>query len=405
MRSTKPTTVDASRPDISVVIPTFNESENLPILLQRVSTALSDVLHEVVVVDDDSPDGTWRIAEGLATTYPQLRVIRRIDAKGLSSAVTTGMLQSRGSVLVVMDADLQHDEAILPEMYHQVANEGHDVAVGSRETEGGSYGEWSTSRKLVSFGAKLLAKWALGPQVKDPMSGFFALSRDYFQQTVDKVNPSGFKILLEFLARGSDPSVVEIGYTFRKRLHGETKLNAVIAIEYLLALIDLRFGWLIPNRFVKFGMVGISGSLLNFCGFAVLQSLGASIPLAVLFGVELAIIWTYFANNFFTFTPMTYRGKDFFKGLLIYHFVGLYGLVIQFSIVDTLLSNFPQLSENLLTLYPTYMMGVAFAAIGNYFLHGYYTWNRLGFDIAKPTKRKRELTRASSNEALVDLKK
>jgi len=404
MPSTKPSTVDESLPDISVIIPTYNESENLPILLERVSTALRDLDHEVVIVDDDSPDGTWRIAEDLTATYPTLRVIRRIDAKGLSSAVTTGMLQATGRVLAVMDADLQHDEGILPEMHHQVANEGHDVAVGSRETEGGSYGEWSTSRKLVSFGAKLLAKWALGPQVKDPMSGFFAISRNYFQKTVDKVNPSGFKILLEFLARGSNPSTVEVGYTFRKRLHGETKLNASIAIEYLLALIDLRFGWLIPNRFVKFGMVGITGSLLNFCGFAILQSLGASIPLAVLFGVELAIIWTYFANNFFTFTPMTYRGKDFFKGLLLYHFVGLYGLVIQFSVVDTLLSNFPVLSENLLSLYPTYMIGVAFAAIGNYFLHGYYTWNRLGFDVAKPTRRKREWAPASG-EALANLKK
>ena len=264
MPATKHTTPDKHLPDISVIVPTYNESENLPILLERLGAALSDLNHEVVIVDDNSPDGTWRIAESLAATYPQIKVIRRVDAKGLSSAVTTGMLQSRGQVLAVMDADLQHDESILPEMYHQVANKGHDVAVGSRETEGGSYGEWSTSRKLVSFGAKLLAKWALGPQVKDPMSGFFAISREYFQKTVEKVNPSGFKILLEFLSRGTNPSTVEVGYTFRKRIYGETKLNAGIAIEYVLALIDLRFGWLIPNRFVKFGMVGISGSLLNF---------------------------------------------------------------------------------------------------------------------------------------------
>jgi len=386
LSNTSPTD-DGLTPDISVIVPTYNESENLPILIQRLSTTLDGLSHEIIVVDDDSPDGTWQVAEDLSDSFPSVRTIRRIDAKGLSSAVTTGMLQATGFVLAVMDADLQHDEAILPQMYEQITKHHFDVAVGSREAVGGSYGEWSISRKFVSFGAKLLAQVALGPQVSDPMSGFFAISRAYFNNTVERVNPSGFKILLEFIVRGDNPKTTEVGYTFRNRLHGETKLNATIAVEYILALIDLRFGWLIPNRFVKFGMVGITGSLINFFGFATLQAAGVRVPIAVVCGVELAILWTYFANNFFTFTPMIYRGKDFLKGLMLYHFVGLYGLVIQFSVVDTLLTNFPKLGDSLITLYPTYMIAVAFAAIGNYFLHGYYTWNRLGHDFRKPQKR------------------
>ncbi|MGQ7848577.1 glycosyltransferase [Granulosicoccus sp. 3-233] len=372
--------------DLSVIIPTYNESENIQLLLGRLADVLNGIDYEIIVVDDDSPDLTWKVVEQLGLKDKRVQVIRRLDRKGLSSAVTTGMLESRGNCLAVMDADLQHDETILPTMFKRIAGEDYDICVGSREAEGGGYGDWSANRKLVSSGARWLANVMMGELVLDPMSGYFAVSRHYFQQTIDKVNPQGFKILLEFLARGESPRVCEVGYEFRNRIHGETKLNASVALEYLLALVDLRFGWLVPNQFVKFGLVGISGSLVNFFGFALAQGLGMSIPLAVVLGVELAIVWTYFANNFFTFTPMTFRGRNFFMGLLLYQLVCCYGLVVQLSVVQMLLTNFPFMREGLATLYLVYMVGVAFAAVGNYFLHSYYTWNRLGFSLSKPSK-------------------
>jgi dolichol-phosphate mannosyltransferase len=372
--------------DLSVVIPSYNEAENIGLLLERLATTLKDIDYEIIVVDDDSPDLTWQVVERLARENPRISVLRRRSEKGLSSAVIAGLQVARGQCMAVMAADLQHDEVILPAMYREVVEAGMDVCVGSREAEGGSYGSWSRRRRFVSSGARWLADKVVGKTVKDPMSGFFAISRAYFAATIDRVNPQGFKILLEFVARGDDPSISEVGYTFRNRVHGETKLNASVAIEYVLALIDLRFGWLVPSQFVKFGLVGVTGSLVNFGGFAIAQRLGLSIPIAVVVGVEIAILWTYIVNNFFTFTPNTFRGRDFAIGLVLYQLVCCYGLVVQLSVLSLLLTNFTFLQDSLFTLYPTYLVGVLFAAVGNYFLHSYYTWNRLGFKVAHPSK-------------------
>jgi len=371
---------------LSVVIPTYNEKQNIELLCDRIHEALSTIDYEVIVVDDDSPDLTWQAVENLGRHNPRIRLIRRLDRKGLSSAVITGLLAAKGACLAVMDADLQHDETKLMAMFKCINNDGYDVCVGSRDVEGGGYGNWSTIRKLLSSGARWLSDRSIGKLVKDPMSGFFSMSSEYFKDTVDQVNPQGFKILLEFLARGQSPRVCEVGYIFSSRIYGETKLNVTVVLEYILALIDLRFGWLVPNQFVKFGLVGISGSLVNLIGFAITQAAGMSVPLSVLVGVELAIVWTYFANNFFTFTPMTFRGRNFVLGFLLYQAVCCYGLVIQLSVVQTLLDTFPALQENLFTVYAAYLGGVAFAAVGNFFLHSYYTWNRLGFSTLRPVK-------------------
>lgn len=352
---------------------------------------MAHLAYEIIVVDDDSPDLSWQVVEDIGRTDSRVRCLRRIDAKGLSSAVMAGMHEASGGVIVVMDADLQHDESIIPEMYDSVANQKNDVCVGSREAAGGGYGDWSAGRKFVSFSAKSMANYALGSATTDPMSGFFAISSDYYAATCEKVNPAGFKIMLEFIARGSSPKIDEIGYVFRNRIHGETKLSAAIAVEYILALIDLRFGWLIPNRFVKFGMVGASGSVVNFCGFALCQSLGLGMGLSVFIGVELAILWTYFANNIFTFSPFRYRGSAFFKGLGVYQLMSCYGLVVQLSIVDSILYNWPFFADSIWLLYLAYMVGVLFAAIGNYFIHTYYTWNRLGFNLYRPKRKLSEI--------------
>jgi dolichol-phosphate mannosyltransferase len=372
--------------DLSVVIPTYNEAENLPVLLEKLRSVLSHLNHEIIIVDDDSPDETWRVAQNISSNTRGVRVIRRMDAKGLSSAVTTGMASANGRVIAVMDADLQHDESILPDLYTAVATQRYDICVGSRESEGGSYGDWSTARRLTSYAAKKLAAFLLGPSIQDPMSGYFAISRGYLEQTLSRINPSGFKILLEFISRGDNPRIKEVGYVFRTRTRGETKLNSTVALEYVLALIDLRFGWLIPNRFVKFAMVGVTGSLVNLVTFASARELGAELPIAAFAGVQLSILWTYVGNNMFTFTPFRYRGAALARGLLLYQTVSVYGIVVQLSIVDSFLNNWPQLGESIWTLYMVYMIGVAFASLGNYFLHSYYTWNRLGFNFVRPVK-------------------
>ncbi len=231
--------VDRSDPPaVSVLLPTYNEAENIVPLLDRIATTMAGLAYEVLVVDDDSPDETWRVATVYGRTDPRVRVIRRLDERGLSSAVLTGMAASAGRTLVVMDADLQHDEAKIPDLVSAV-EAGADVCLGSREAEGGGYGSFTRRRRLASRTGAILARGLLGVPVSDPMSGFFAVSRQHYELLAGRINPRGFKILLEFLARGPQPTVAEVGYVFGERFSGTTKLNGSVVAAYLLALADL----------------------------------------------------------------------------------------------------------------------------------------------------------------------
>ncbi|MEM7275321.1 MAG: polyprenol monophosphomannose synthase [Actinomycetota bacterium] len=226
-------------PSISIIVPTFNEADNILELIDRLDAALAGSSYEIIVVDDDSADGTWRIVEERATSHPRLIVIRRRNERGLSSAVLAGMAASRGRTLVTIDADLQHDESRIPDLVAAVTEDGADLCLGSREAEGGGYGSWRRRRRLASWVGARLARLTLRVPVSDPMSGFFAISRDRYETVGPLVNPRGFKIMLEFLARGPRPAVSEVGYQFGPRLHGTTKLTGLVVWHYLRALASL----------------------------------------------------------------------------------------------------------------------------------------------------------------------
>jgi len=225
--------------ELSVIIPTYNEADNVPVLLERLRTALGDVAYEVIVVDDDSPDGTWRVAQ--SADDPAVRVLRRIGRRGLSSAVLEGLDAADGSILAVLDADLQHDEAILPDLVAAVRSGSADIAIGSREAPGGSYGEFGRVRRLLSFVGARVASLALGVGVSDPMSGYFVLSSSRYTAVRPGLNPRGFKILLDLVASGQRPRVVEVGYTFRARRAGETKLSGQVVASFGLSVAELTF--------------------------------------------------------------------------------------------------------------------------------------------------------------------
>ena len=208
------THAESSPPVVSVIVPTFNEAENIAEMLRRLTAAMAELDYEIIVVDDDSQDSTWRIAERLSLADTRIRVVRRVDERGLSSAVLAGMTAAGGRSLVVIDADLQHDETKIPDLVAAVVSDGADICLGSREVEGGSYGTFQRHRRFASWTGAALARQLLGLPVSDPMSGFFAVSRERFELLSDEVNPRGFKILLEFLARGPKPTVSEVGYEF-----------------------------------------------------------------------------------------------------------------------------------------------------------------------------------------------
>jgi len=377
--------------DLSVILPTYNEAENIEIAINKVYEVLADTDFEIIVVDDDSLDKTWEIVEKLKASKDKVRLIRRFENKGLSRSIFTGMLEADGLVILVMDADLQHDERIIPLLFESIKRDKFEISIGSRETEGGSYGDLSTKRKVTSLIGRWFASKILKINIKDPMSGFFAISRSFFEEVKDQINPSGFKILIELIVRKRKPRVKEIGYKFKRRLYGNTKLNSLVIVEYFLALIDLRFGWLIPNRFVKFSIVGFSGSLINFFSFSVASILGLKVLPSVYLAAQIGIFWSYSLNNFFTFSNFRYRGSSFFKGLILYQVISVVGIVIQLSIVQSIIKTWEFMAESLINLYFSYFISICIVALVNYYIHTNYTWNKLGFTLVKPIKSDKKL--------------
>lgn len=224
---------------VSVVVPTFNEVGNVTPLLERLERALDSHRYEIILVDDDSPDGTWQVAERAAEADDRITVIRRQGQRGLSSAIVAGMAKASGAVIVVIDADLQHDEQRIPDLVAEISDSQADVCVGTRSADGGDYGAFARRRRFISWTGATLARMLLNVQVSDPMSGFFAISRERFDLLSSEVDPRGFKILLEFLARGPQPKIAEVGYRFGERHSGTTKLSGMVVVDYLKALIGL----------------------------------------------------------------------------------------------------------------------------------------------------------------------
>ncbi len=376
-------------PEISVILPTYNEKENIPVLLPKIAHALRKFSYEILLVDDNSPDRTWEVAENLKKNHKELFVLRRMEGRGLSSAVLAGMSIAKGTVFVVMDADLQHDESILPNLVEPILAKKSEISIGTRYTDGGSTSNWSWIRKSLSFIATTLAKFFLPIPVSDPMSGFFAISKEYFEKTADFINPRGFKILLEFLHRSEiKPRISEVPFTFQSRRFGKTKLDGSVIRNYLVALLDLRFGKRISPTFLLYSLVGSSGVIVNLFGLLIAESLHfpeLRTPFqflnpfhsSVLFGIEISILSNFFLNNYLTFYEKRYDGIRIVQGLILFHLVSLIGLLIQISVFQFLyhrifISEFN--SSGLRIKFFSDSLAILAAMITNYFLNLNVTW-------------------------------
>lgn len=226
-------------PLVSLVIPTYNERDNVLPLLEAIRGAMAGRGLEVWIVDDDSPDRTWELASDYARTHPEVRVIRRTSERGLSAAVIEGFHRARGDLLAVMDADLSHDPALLPRLVDAIAG-GADVAVGSRRVPGGGADNWPWHRRCASDVATALARWWLRVSLSDPMSGYFVLRRAVFEGVRERLQPRGYKILLEIVCRTGTAKVVELPYVFRDRRQGVSKVSPGVAWEFITSLWELR---------------------------------------------------------------------------------------------------------------------------------------------------------------------
>jgi len=224
---------------ISLVIPTYNEKENIKELLNELKKVLKPYSHEIIIVDDNSHDGTWRVVKKISEKDKNVKLVRRVGERGLSSAVLRGFEKARGDVLGVMDADLSHDPKILPRMIKEIKE--HDLVVGSRKVKGGGVENGSLKRKLISSVASLMARIILNVKVKDPMSGYFLIKKSVYARCKDELNPVGYKILLELLVKGRPRKIKEIPFIFRDRKRGKSKLNHKVIKDYLKHLLRLRF--------------------------------------------------------------------------------------------------------------------------------------------------------------------
>ena len=327
----------------SLIIPTYNEGENVSAIVNILSQLLDSAIpgeYELIVVDDNSPDGTWKIAQDLTPEYPQLRVMRREAEKGLSTAVIRGWQGARGKVLGVIDADLQHPPEILLQLWQEM-EQGADLAVASRHVEGGGVSEWSVIRRFLSRGAQMLGLIIL-PEVigrlSDPMSGYFMVRRDAI---VGKyLSPVGYKILIEVTGRGAIRWIGEVGYVFRERQAGASKVTWKQYIEYIQHLLRLRFALWPVKRFLRFGIVGFSGVFVDMIVLYLLSdpsTLGWGLTRSKILASEVAIINNFLWNDAWTFADFSRQQKGWskrFKRFLKFNVVCLAGLILNVLLLN-----------------------------------------------------------------------
>jgi dolichol-phosphate mannosyltransferase len=311
-------------PDVAVIVPVLNEADNVVPFVSELESCRTGISWEIIFVDDDSQDGTPLVIENVAKVQPNIRLIRRFGRHGLSSACLEGMCSSMAPYLVVIDADLQHDPQILPQMLHALKSGAFNLAIGSRYVAGGGVGSWNATRQGCSRLATRISQILMrGRKVADPMSGFFMIERQLFLQTVDKLSGKGYKILLDiFASTASNVRWIEVPYTFRNRHAGQSKLNFSIMMEFAVLLLDKTIGRIVPCRFILFVFMGCGGVVLHLSVLGILLlgvRLGFTISQAV--ASVLAMCLNFSLNNAFTHRDRKLSGVRFFNGLL--KFIGI----------------------------------------------------------------------------------
>jgi dolichol-phosphate mannosyltransferase len=326
-------------PYVTVVVPSFRERENIPLVVKRLDELLGDFDWEVVFVDDDSDDGSAEVLLNLCRTHPRVRAIRRIGRRGLASACLEGMASSAAEIFAVMDADLQHDETVLPKMVAAFREDpALDLAVGTRYAGAGGVSNWSKSRQFVSRFATLMEKFVLRTPLSDPMSGFFVLRRKLFEDSVRHMTGKGFKILLDLvLSTPRELRTREFPYEFKARQHGESKLDVVVGLEYLYLLADKTLGRLVPVSFVLYVLAGLSGLLLHLAILGVLyRGYALSFVHAQIVATLVAMISNFLVNNAVTFRARRLKGFVLAVGLPAYLAICGLGAIVNVQAADYL---------------------------------------------------------------------
>lgn len=297
-------------PELSIIVPTFNEVDNLALLVEKIDAALGDIRWEVIFVDDNSPDGTAKAARAIAQADTRVRCLQRIGRRGLSSACIEGFLASSAPFLAVIDGDMQHDETKLADMFREVSGGNYDLAMGSRYVEGGGFGDWSKSRIKKSQLATRLSRMVTKADLSDPMTGFFLMRREVFEEAEPHLSSIGFKILLDlFVSYPGQLKYTEVAYEFRSRQAGESKLDTSAMWDFFMLLMDKLIGHIVPVRLVGFALVGGSGVAVHMLFLTLaFQLAGASFWTAQSVATIAAMTSNFFLNNLFTYRDRRVKG-------------------------------------------------------------------------------------------------
>jgi dolichol-phosphate mannosyltransferase len=320
-------------PELSIIVPTFNERANVPILVERLSRLLVSCDWEIVFVDDNSPDGTAAAARAIGETDSRVRCIRRVGRRGLAGACLEGMLASQARYVAVMDADLQHDEALLVPMLENLRGGRADLVVASRYLDGGSATGLSKQRSRVSRWSNALVRHLLGIELTDPMSGHFMIRRDTFEALAPAISSQGFKILLDMLSTaGGRVRTIELPSAFRERQHGESKLDSKIALDFAALVTAKLTNDAVSARFLMFCLVGLTGIAVHLSILSVLLTTALSFGAAQALATVGAIAWNFVLNNLFTYRDQRLTGWHFLTGLVRFQVICAIGAISNVGI-------------------------------------------------------------------------
>jgi dolichol-phosphate mannosyltransferase len=360
--------------ELTVVVPCFNERNNVAPMVARLDAAMAGIAWEAVFVDDDSPDGTSDAARAIAAADPRVRCIRRIGRRGLASAVIEGALSSSAAYVAVIDGDLQHDETRLPVMLAMLRGGETDIVVASRFAEGGDAaglaGAWRHRLSAVAIRA---AQWMLGARLTDPMSGFFVVSRPLFERVAYRLTGQGFKILLDLLL--SSPvklRVREVGASFRPRVAGESKLSPLVMIQFAALLLDKAMGGMVPLRFFAFALVGAVGLVVHLAVLGLCSQLGMSFLWSQSVATGVSMVANFQLNNAITYRDQRLRGGRLWRGLGLFVLVCSVGAAANIGIARAL-----YYSGNT-GWTPAGAIGAVIGVVWNYAMSSTLVWGRRG---------------------------
>jgi dolichol-phosphate mannosyltransferase len=358
-------------PELSIVVPTFKERENVPLLVEKLARTLADVDWEVVFVDDNSPDGTAAVARKIGESYSRVRCVRRIGRRGLAGACIEGMLSSQARYVAVMDADLQHDETLLTAMLVQLRG-GTELAVASRYVDGGSAaGLSSAGREQASRLSTEVARRLLGVTLSDPMSGFFMMRRDRFEELAPQLSSQGFKILLDIVAtaRGS-LRIAELPFVFGERRHGESKLDTRVALDFAALILAKLTNDTVSFRFLLFCLVGLTGIAIHMLTLQSALSI-AALPFgwAQTVATFVAITWNFVLNNMFTYRDQRLAGWQFVTGLIRFQVICAVGAISNVGIATVIYRYDPE-------WWIAGLGGALMGAVWNYVVSAAFVWRQ-----------------------------